>query len=437
MKKTNFIRLVTIYTILVLLLPTFSFANGLNLNGLGSRAMSMGGAYVGLANDYSAVYWNPAGLTQIQGTSISIFAIDVIPMATYKYSPYGVDAATINNNYFSGATGIFFDAGFIPNLKIGLYGAVPSGLGAKWDDVELRAFSGGAGTVYKWMSKIGVFHFGPALAYQVNDKLSVGATVNISYGMMDMDRPVDMLSGMAPGNDGIVDTQYDESSDGMGFGFTFGVLYKASDKVSMGVTMKTKNTVAFSGTANNPTFGLMGASTKSDFDRDITWPIWIAGGVAVNPIPKLTLTADAQWTQWSATQDVLITEYEDAAWKGAMEPVGAHKMNLQWEDRVQIRFGAEYLISELIALRAGYYNDPAPAPDETTNILMPSITNNVITFGIGFAKGPLGLDVSFEYQFGTEREINPFPSAPNLPQNMPGMHGMDTIIPTLALTYNL
>jgi len=36
-------------------------ANGLSLNGLGSKAVSMGGAFIGLADDFSLVYWNPAG----------------------------------------------------------------------------------------------------------------------------------------------------------------------------------------------------------------------------------------------------------------------------------------------------------------------------------------------------------------------------------------
>lgn len=50
---------------------------------------------------------------------------------------------------------------------------------------------------------------------------------------------------------------------------------------------------------------------------------------------------------------------------------------------MQIRFGMDYKASKSNALRAGYYNDPAPDPDETVNILFPSITNNVITFGLG------------------------------------------------------
>lgn len=38
--------------------------------GFGSRAMAMGGAYTAVANDYSAIYWNPAGLASIPGGGI-------------------------------------------------------------------------------------------------------------------------------------------------------------------------------------------------------------------------------------------------------------------------------------------------------------------------------------------------------------------------------
>ena len=36
--------------------------NGLNLNSIGTKALAMGGAFVGLADDFSAIYWNPAGI---------------------------------------------------------------------------------------------------------------------------------------------------------------------------------------------------------------------------------------------------------------------------------------------------------------------------------------------------------------------------------------
>jgi hypothetical protein len=40
--------------------------------GFGARALGLGTAYTGVANDYSAVYWNPAGLGQIGRNEVSL-----------------------------------------------------------------------------------------------------------------------------------------------------------------------------------------------------------------------------------------------------------------------------------------------------------------------------------------------------------------------------
>ncbi|UCB52720.1 MAG: PorV/PorQ family protein [Candidatus Zixiibacteriota bacterium] len=39
--------------------------------GLGGRAVAMGGAFVGLADDATAIYWNPAGLAGLKDTELS------------------------------------------------------------------------------------------------------------------------------------------------------------------------------------------------------------------------------------------------------------------------------------------------------------------------------------------------------------------------------
>ncbi|MFC1569971.1 OmpP1/FadL family transporter [bacterium] len=419
-------KIVMIVTLIIL--QGSLLANGLNLNSVGSKAIGMGGAFVGLADDYSAVFWNPAGITQIEGTSVSLYVTDVIPSATYKMPDYQIDAATKTNHYLSGALTVFFDAG--SKLKVGFFGDVPAGLGAEWDGKELLPFSGMTGVEYEWLSKIGVIHFGPAIAYQVTDKLSVGATVNIAYGMMDMIRPVDMITAEGlPGEDHVMDAQYTEESTGTGFGINAGLLYKASEKLQFGAAVKSRVKVGFSGDAENLLMAGMGAPSKSEIERDITWPLWVAGGLAVKPMDKLTLTADVQWTQWSATEDVIITDYKDPAWKMALEQADAHKMNLHWDDQTQIRVGAQYQISDLLALRAGYYSDPAPGPDKTANILLPSISNDVITVGFGIEKGVIDLDFSFEYIMGSDREI-----APSM-ENMPGIHGMNILVPNIALSY--
>jgi hypothetical protein len=48
-----------------------NYSNEVLAIGVGARALGMGGAYVGVADDSTAVYWNPAGLTNIPHMEIA------------------------------------------------------------------------------------------------------------------------------------------------------------------------------------------------------------------------------------------------------------------------------------------------------------------------------------------------------------------------------
>jgi hypothetical protein len=68
----------------LLLIPSLSFAQNSNLIfaqpntfGIGPRAIGMGGAFTAIADDASAAYWNPAGLSQISSYEISISSAPV------------------------------------------------------------------------------------------------------------------------------------------------------------------------------------------------------------------------------------------------------------------------------------------------------------------------------------------------------------------------
>ena len=63
----------------------------------------MGGAFIGLADDGSAVFWNPAGLTQIERPTFYLFETNLIPQGTYKLDAYQIDAKTKSKVYPSGA----------------------------------------------------------------------------------------------------------------------------------------------------------------------------------------------------------------------------------------------------------------------------------------------------------------------------------------------
>ena len=55
----------------------------------GPRAIAMGQAFVAVADDVSAVYWNPAGLTQLGGSEISVSYDEFIQTVRYSYGAVG------------------------------------------------------------------------------------------------------------------------------------------------------------------------------------------------------------------------------------------------------------------------------------------------------------------------------------------------------------
>ncbi len=402
----------------LLLLTLGLLANGLNLNSLGSRAQAMGGAYVAIADDPSAVFWNPAGIASFKEKTAGIYLTDIIPSGSYQFSSLGVDAS-YTKHYLAGLFSFYIPLN--EKLVAGVAVYTPSGLGTQWDGKDFIPLSGG--NELQWMSKIGMLTVSPVISYKLSSAISLGATLNFNYGMMT-------LKTSAGGQ------QYAEDSSGWGLGFTLGVIARASDKLSFGLSFKSASKISLSGDVTMEVMKIYSAlygteiPTTSGFTRDITWPMWLGVGVSFRPLDKLLLSADLHWTQWSK-EDVMITNYENSLWKMlfSLTPEKEEEMVLHWKDATQIRFGAEYEVSDKLAVRLGYYIDPSPAPDETMNVLLPSFDFNVLTFGLGVKGKGYCLDLGLEYLMGKERNIAP------TPENMPGVYNMKILVPSLSFTY--
>ena len=92
---------------LSLILSVSLVANGLNLNSIGSKSSAMGTAFIGLADDFSAVFFNPAGLVQMKEASLTLFGTALFPSGTYQFDMAGIDTETESAMYPSGALAYF------------------------------------------------------------------------------------------------------------------------------------------------------------------------------------------------------------------------------------------------------------------------------------------------------------------------------------------
>jgi long-chain fatty acid transport protein len=400
-------------SVLMIAMSLGLYSNGLNLNGNGSKAIAMGGAFIGLADDYSAVFWNPAGLTQMKETQLSFFFTDIIPKGTYQWDLVGIDTTTETKHYPSGGIGFFKPLS--EKLVIGVYAHVPSGIGGVWKGDELAILSGGA--AFEWSSKVGIFSFSPAVAYKVSDQFSLGVAFNVNYGLLKLKRPTDL-------------GQYEEDLNGLAFNATLGMLFKPSEKFSIGVSFKTPMKVKVKGDVTLPGAALLGLPGMDEGERSADWPMWFGAGIAFKPTDNLTFTMDAQYTNWKK-MDTIPMAFTNAGWIAFLE--SGVELQLRWKNAVQWRFGLEYKLSDAFALRGGFYIDPIVSPIDTHNILLPELGYKWVTFGFGYTKGNITLDVGVEYGMGKDEEV-PFGLYEDA---MPGIHGMDILVPNIALTIRL
>jgi long-chain fatty acid transport protein len=434
----------------ILLLASGLLANGLNLNGFGARAAAMGGAFVGLADDYTAVFWNPAGLALMKKGTFGLTGDLLMPRSTYALpDPSTFSMKTESKAYPAGLLGYFQPIG--DRIVVGLGAYTLSGLGADWKNTGLeaallapshippQAFSPPV-TNYNWRSYIGSITIAPAIAVKVTDQIFFGATFNINYGFFKTDQwatytviPTKPAPTLFNFGQATLDVK------GWGYGATFGLLVKPTDRVSFGLTYRLQSKLKLSGTSliqNFPEFGpyLLGQPNLPDTSPaklDAISPTWLAGGLAVKPLTNLTLAFDLQWTNWKKL-DTLTVTFQDPVWIAVGK---THQdLTLLWANKLQIRGGLEYTVGDF-AVRAGYYYDPAPAPDSTMNILIPSFNYNSITAGFGYKKGDFKVDLGLEYLMGQKRTVAAFPLPPDAPENMPGIYTMKILVPMISLGY--
>jgi long-chain fatty acid transport protein len=204
-------------------------------------------------------------------------------------------------------------------FKYGLGVYVPYGLGTTWDAYELP----GAPMVYSdgfpkddMLSSIAVLDVHPTVAYKVSPIFSVGAGLSAMYGMIDITK---MSFNPALGATYMyLPITTELSGTGLGFGANFGMMLKAMDKLSIGLSAKVPATIAMEGDADinlwkPATTDSLGAAIpastvggKSDIEADLKLPADIGIGFAYQLKPNWTLTLDYAYTMWDRLDQVKI-----------------------------------------------------------------------------------------------------------------------------------
>lgn len=372
------------------------FAGGFQIGTQNARAMGMASAFVGMASDASAIYFNPAGLTNVKGLNILAGTTLIMPSVTFTGpTPLTTESKTVSRTF----TPINFYAayGMDNGISFGLGVFNPFGLGSEWED-------GWIGKRLAHTTELRTFYITPSVAYKVRDDFSIGLAV--SYIVSDVlfiqqfDVPPIPLSATAilPAAPNVK-----VNLDGLGdpaFAWSFGLLFKPTEAFSFGVSYRQGATIGFSGDVSfiglpaKPTGFPIGHSNLFPAGKGkakLYMPYDIRAGVSVQATNNLTLNADVMFVGWSTYKSLDVDFVNNSTlWTDI-------KSRKVWENSFTTRVGGEYRINKL-ALRAGYVYDGSPIPTQYMDPSLPGSNRHEFTLGLGYQILPsLRADAAFQF----------------------------------------
>ena len=384
-------RILSVLLVLALTAST-SFAAGFRLPEAGVKAMGMGFAFTAQADDPSAIYFNPAGLTQLKGQNVMVGFTYVREIGGEYTGTTPVDNQTaiktetqkslnffIPNAYYTRTT----NDGHI-SYGVGIFS--PFGLGQEYKDKNSSIFR-------NQVTKIDLMTVvvNPTIAFKINEFLSVGAGIDYMYGKVKYDKtPVYPFGSFKTSLEG----------NGDAWGYNFGLLLKPSKNLKIGfnyrspfhLKLKDGDFTAGDNTSAFPSpYSVLLPMGATKASGKLELPATAAIGIAYT-MDRLTVEADADWTFWSSYKELKIVN--DTGGPTSFYNNTAAK---NWKDVCAVRVGAEYRVTDPLALRAGFVYDPTPVPASTLGPELPDATRLNYMVGAGYKVGPWTIDGAFMY----------------------------------------
>ncbi len=321
-------------------------AGGLYLNEFATPSMGVAGAgQEAVANDASTnfAFHNPAGMTRLDGHSISLGAGLLVGKTEFD---------TDSDTPFSGGDG-GDQAGFAPllgshgvlsvtdDLRLGMSVFSISGAALDPNDSWAGRFS---------LQKIELLTLtaNPSVAYRVNDWLSLGAGATVMYADIDYELAA------PPGGAGKVKVDGDDFA----FGYNFGVLLELSPHTRVGVTYVSKVEPDFSGDLKIDPAGGPAFSTSSDLE--LTFPQLVRVGAYHELNDQWAVLGTVGWEDWSDFDELLVSTQ-----------MGSAGIATEWRDTYHFSGGVHYRPTQDWLLQAGITYDTSPVSDGNRTAYLP------------------------------------------------------------------
>ncbi|MGH7321209.1 MAG: OmpP1/FadL family transporter [Candidatus Rokuibacteriota bacterium] len=387
-------------------------ANGIFRNGVGARAMALGGADAAWAEDaLGAMAANPAGLGFLTTPTLNLSLTAVTADGRFR-NPVNDDGD------LSGDPGFVPDGAFALRLgpvAVGIALIPESLLFGDWQYNDTPGGLGGKTTygLQQHKSGIVVLRSAVGLGVSLGPNFALGGSIGLVYNENTLEAPYvfqshPILKGFK--------TLLDLETSGYGWNGSVGLLYRPHETVQLGLAYKSETTVHSDGRASGNAaaqLAALGVPFRPDFryDAEVTtvFPQMVTGGLSWKFHPRWRLALQVDWINWSDAFDDLpikLTNGNNADINGF---VGSDTLEdtvpLKWRDRFVYRIGLEYTVRDNLWLRAGYAYGKSPVPSSTLLPLTAVIVEHTLTAGVGYRRGRYQVDLAYQLDVPRERRV--------------------------------
>jgi len=391
----------------------------------------LGNAFAGgaaAADNACTVWYNPAGMTNLEGSNFLIGLHGIIP--SIEYTDKG--STTFFGAPLTGGDG--GDAGetaVVPNLyftqKIGDRMAWGIGINAPFG-LETDYESGWVGRYYALNSDIVTININPSFAFKITEQFSLG--IGIDYQDIDatLSQAADVGSiclaavgsgavppatcqalGLTPqGSDSTAKVEADDTT----WGYNAGLLWTPNDFFRIGIHYRSKMDFNLEGT-NSFTYASPGAAlfssqvglTDSGASASVDLPENFSASFWWMASKKWAVMGDATQTGWASLPELRI-EFDN----GAPDSV----VTLGLEDTWRFSLGGTYYGSEKWAWRLGVALDESPVPNaELRTPRLPDADRTWFSTGFDYNFSPkMGINVAYTYIDVDKSQVDKSTGAP-------------------------
>lgn len=370
-----------------MLAPSSAHAQSPRLQGQGTAASGMGNAFAAQADDPSAVHYNPAGLTQLQGFQV-MAGFMAIGGSTEFVNAAGVSVRGDRNGTVSWPppTHLYISA----NLK-------DLGVTALGDLTLALGFTGPFGSITRYpndgpfqtatrFNTLPLIDIKPTIAYKLNEQLSfgLGADIYTFSGLFGEGHAEHRFAW--PGGGGLpaganMEFQGKDTAAGFNVSMMYTPFRNEDNKplMNIGLVYRSQATLHLDGNL------LANGARVADATSTLVLPQVYSMGIALWPVRTASrewkLEFDLDYVGWKSVRNLNVVLSS-----GSVLPQPKN-----WQSGYTAMLGTEYRFLQVdalpgyeIALRAGYQNQQSQMPDTTFDPGVAASNTHIPSVGIGF-----------------------------------------------------